>query len=174
MIEDCGNLSQTNSVPTRTRLCSGRDPALPGGGYPPLQYAEWSDQLELGIPLIDEQHKRFFDLAASFTGSGDEVRVMKTLATLSDYIRSHLREEEALMAAAKYPGLEEHCRLHADFRRMLADLLGRARQMSLDEIAEEVKYLINGWFYQHIVTVDFDYAPYLELGHASDPHLSPE
>jgi len=129
-----------------------------------LQYADWSDRLELGLPLIDEQHKRFFDLAASFSGNGDGVRVMKTLVILSDYIRSHLREEEALMAAARYPGLEAHRLLHTEFRLMLADLLGRARKMSLDEIGEEVKYLVNGWFYQHIITVDFEYAPYLVPG----------
>ncbi|WP_220634652.1 bacteriohemerythrin [Georgfuchsia toluolica] len=155
-------------------LTGGFNPSAPDERHPQLQYAEWSDQLELGIPLIDEQHRRFFDLAASFTGNGDGVRVMKTLVILSDYIRSHLRDEEALMKAAKYPGLEEHCRLHADFRRMLANLLGRARQMSLDEIAEEVKYLINGWFYQHIVTVDFEYAPYLVLNPPSHPHAPPE
>lgn len=165
-------MTDFRSVPTRP--AAGFGPSAPDERHPQLQYAEWSDQLELGIPLIDEQHKRFFDLAAGFAGNGDEVRVMKTLVILSDYIRSHLRDEEALMKAAKYPGLEEHCRLHADFRRMLANLLGRARQMSLDEIAEEVKYLINGWFYQHIVTVDFEYAPYLVLNPPSRPHAPPE
>jgi hemerythrin len=143
--------------------------SLAGKGRPALKYAEWSDRLELGLPLIDEQHKRFFELAASFNGNGDEVRVMKTLAILSDYIRSHLRDEEAMMAAAGYPGLEAHRSLHAEFRQLLADLLGRARKMSLDEIAEEVRYLVNGWFYNHIITVDFEYAPYLVPNHPSRP-----
>jgi hemerythrin len=98
---------------------------------PLLEYAEWSDRLELGIPLIDEQHRRFFDLAASLQNNGDEVRVMKTLATLSDYIRSHFRDEEILMEAAGYPGLAAHRLLHARFRQMLADLFRRARNMSL-------------------------------------------
>lgn len=152
-----------------SRLADGVDPSLQGGSRPALAYAEWSDRLELGIPLIDEQHKRFFELAASFDGSGDEVRVIKALAILIDYIRVHLREEEAMMAEAHYPGLEAHCRLHAELRHALAALLGRARKMSLDEIAKEVKHLVNGWFYQHIVTVDFDYAPYVMPGHSFRP-----
>ncbi len=155
--------------PTGTPLADELDPSPPREGRPVLQYADWSDRLEIGLPLIDEQHKRFFDLAASFSGNGDEVRVMKTLAILSDYIRSHLRDEEALMAAAQYPGLAAHCRLHAEFRHMLGDLLKRARKLSLDEIAEEVKYLVNGWFYQHILTVDFEYAPYVVPGHPFRP-----
>ncbi len=129
--------------------------------YPDLPIAEWSDRLELGIALIDEQHKRFFDLAASLNVGTDEIRVMKTLVTLSDYIRTHLREEEALMVAASYPRLAEHSHQHAQFRQMLGNLLSRARTMSLGEIADEVRFLINGWFYQHILTEDFAYAPYL-------------
>ena len=159
MIDD-GNVHLTYLLQT-----DESDPPFHSSSRPLLQYAEWSDRLVLGIPLIDKQHKLFFDLAASFSGNNDEVRVIKTLAILCDYIRIHFRDEEALMAAAHYPGLEAHCRLHADFRHKLAALLGRARQMSLDEIAEEVKHLINGWFYQHIVTVDCAYAPYVVPDH---------
>ena len=64
-----------------------------------VEYTEWSASLEVGLPLIDDQHRRLFALAASFEGDGDQIRVMKTLATLMDYIKSHLREEEELMAA---------------------------------------------------------------------------
>jgi hemerythrin len=96
--------------------------------YPVLTYADWSDRLEIGVPLIDGQHKRFFDLAASLNSGMDEIRVMKTLVILSDYIRSHFREEDALMAEVTYPRLSEHRQLHAQFRQMLGELLERARK----------------------------------------------
>lgn len=140
--------------------------SLPGVGRSLLQLAEWSERLEFGVPEIDAQHRQFYELAASFDGNTDQVRVMKTLALLSDYIRRHFRDEEELMAAWNYPGLKAHCRLHAHFRHMLADLFSRAGHMALDEIGEEVRYLINGWFSNHIVTVDFEYAPYVAPGHA--------
>ncbi|CAG4883972.1 protein of unknown function [Georgfuchsia toluolica] len=168
MTEDCEIILPK---PSRSSgISSGKelDPLLQSGHWPPLQYAEWSSRFELGIPLIDKQHRQFFDLVASFNGDDSEVRVLKALAILSDYIRIHLRDEEALMAAAHYPGLEAHCRLHADLRHMLAALLGRARKMSLDEIAAEVKYLINGWLSEHIITADLGFAPYV----ARDKHLA--
>jgi hemerythrin len=65
------------------------------------------------------------------------------------------------MAAVSYPRLADHRHQHAQFRQMLGNLLGRARTMSMGAIADEVKLLINGWFYQHILTEDFAYAPYL-------------
>jgi len=124
-----------------------------------LQLAEWSPRIEMGLPAIDEQHKQLFDLAATFSGNGDQIRVMQSLAMLCDYVKVHFREEEEMMVACQYPGLEAHLRLHAEFRRMLFQLLEDARHMSLDKIAEQVKFLINGWFYNHILIADFQYLP---------------
>jgi hemerythrin-like metal-binding protein len=146
---------------TKATRTDSVNPSPAAGGSSLLQLAEWSDRLELGVPQIDAQHRKFFELAASFNGQDDEVRVMKTLAILSEYIRRHFRDEEDLMAACHYPGRQTHCAQHAHFRHMLADLFARARKMSLDEIADEVRYLINGWFFHHIIKVDFEYAPYV-------------
>lgn len=121
----------------------------------------WSEKITFGIASIDAQHKQLFDLAASFSGNGDDIRVIKTLVILSQYIREHLREEEALLEESAYPGLAGHRQLHRQFREMLAALLESARRMSLDEIASAVQRLINGWFYQHILTVDAAYVDHL-------------
>jgi hemerythrin-like metal-binding protein len=119
----------------------------------------WPNSLEVGLPAIDEQHKRLFDLAASFRGNGNQIRVMKTLATLCDYANTHLREEEALLESIAYAALDEHKLHHARFRQMLRELLEESRRMTLDQIADRVEGLINGWFYQHILTVDADFVP---------------
>ena len=42
---------------------------------------------------------------------------------------------------------------------MLRQLLEDARGLSLDQIADRVEALINGWFYNHIMNVDRDYVP---------------
>jgi hemerythrin len=49
--------------------------------------------MEVGLPSIDEQHKRLFDLAASFRGQGSQIRIMKTLAMLCDHANTHLQAE---------------------------------------------------------------------------------
>ena len=121
--------------------------------------ANWSPAIETGLTEIDDQHRRLFELAASFRGEGDQIRVMKALATLADYANTHLRDEEAMLAAIGYSELEAHKALHRQFREMLRTLVGESRQMSLDSIAERIEELINGWFYQHILTVDAEYVP---------------
>lgn len=120
-------------------------------------FATWSPAIETGLPGIDAQHKQLFDLAASFRGEGDQIRVMKALAALADYTNTHLRDEEAMLDAIAYEGLQAHRQEHERFRRMLRELLDEARKLSLDQIADRIEALINGWFYQHILTVDAAY-----------------
>lgn len=119
--------------------------------------ANWSQAIVTGLPAIDSQHKALFDMAASFRGEGDQIRVMKTLTMLSEYANTHLRDEEAMLAAIAYAKLPEHRLLHQEFRRMLRELLDASRKLTLDEIADRIEDLINGWFYQHILTADAEY-----------------
>lgn len=121
----------------------------------------WSAQLELGMQSIDEQHRRLFALAATFGGSGDQVRVMKSLVTLCEYTREHFREEEYMLAAHGYPDLAAHKLEHAKFRGMLVELLEKAKSQSLDQTADDVRQLIGGWMYQHIMQRDLDYLPFI-------------
>lgn len=127
-----------------------------------LRLEDWSDKLAFGIDVIDAQHKQLFELAASFEGNGDQIRVMKTLALLGNYVKEHFREEEQLLERCAYPNLDAHRELHQKFRDMLLELLAEAGKMSLDEIADRVRYLINGWFYNHIMVADLDYVPLLK------------
>ena len=115
--------------------------------------------VEVGLPVIDMQHRLLFDLAASFRGQGDQIRVIKTLVALCDYANTHLRDEEAMLRLIAYPAFAEHKRQHVHFRRMLRELLEDSRKITLDQIAERVEVLINGWFYQHIMKDDADYMP---------------
>lgn len=119
--------------------------------------ATWSSTIETGLPEIDWQHRQLFELAATFRGEGDQIRVMKALAMLADYANTHLRDEEALLESIAYPGLEAHRALHRQFREMLRQLVEASRHMTLDSIADRIEELINGWFYQHILTVDAEY-----------------
>lgn len=118
---------------------------------------EWSDAFVVGIPVIDEGHRQIFDLDVSFSGSGDQIRVMKSLAMLCNYVKVHFREEEALMAASAYPGLAEHLQQHAWFREALFALLERAKIVSLDQLADEMHRLTNEWLHQHVLAIDAEY-----------------
>lgn len=122
---------------------------------------QWSPELEIGHVAIDRQHKKLFDLAASMVADRDHVRVMRTLAALSDYVIVHFRDEEKLLEDIGYPELAMHKKLHDGFRARLAKLYANAGGMTLEQIAEEVRRLIDDWLVKHIMVVDRDYTKYL-------------
>jgi hemerythrin len=124
-----------------------------------MRLADWSDKLVFGIERVDAQHKQLFELAATFEGNGEQIRMMKTLALLCGYVKEHFREEEQLLESCGYPLLADHRKLHLQFKGMLYELLQNAKHMSLDDVANQVQYLINGWFYNHIMVTDLDYVP---------------
>ncbi|MBI5109224.1 MAG: hemerythrin family protein [Rhodocyclales bacterium] len=121
--------------------------------------ADWSPAIETGLPEIDDQHRQLFELAATFRGEGDQIRVMRALSMLAEYASTHLRDEEAMLQAIGYPALESHREQHRLFRAMLSALLDESRHLTLDQIATRIEELINGWFYRHILTVDAEYVP---------------
>lgn len=133
---------------TRVQLRRSKLPARP---------PQWSSDIETGLPDIDRQHRHLFEIAATFHGEGDQIRVMKTLAMLVDYANTHLRDEEAMLTAIGYAGLDAHREKHREFRAMLRQLVVESRRMTLDQIAARIDELINGWFYEHILTVDAEY-----------------
>ena len=129
---------------------------------PAVPSADCSSVIVADVPRIDHQHRRLFELAETFVDGGDQIRMMKSLAILCDHVKTHFREEEEIMAATDFPGLEAHRRLHAECRTMLVELLAGAMHMSLDQIADEVRQLINGWIHNHILTADCEYVVHLK------------
>jgi hemerythrin len=79
----------------------------------------WSEDLAVGVTLIDEQHKALFkavdDLSeAMWKGEGKEA-VSKLVSFLGDYVIEHFGAEEKLMAKNDYPMYEGHRVLHIKF-----------------------------------------------------------
>ncbi len=140
----------------------------PSPGHDKRTYQEWSEQLTIGVPWIDGQHKHFFELAASIGREQDEDSVMSTLRRLSDYVNEHFRDEEGLMALYEYPGIDAHRKLHQQFRHKVADLLETAQELTLEEIAEEVRRLINGWLSRHIMTVDQELGTHIKTAETGE------
>lgn len=131
------------------------------GEYGQSTYVSRPTWLRVGVPLMDDQQKQIFELAGGLDSKTGQVRVMRTLSLLNDYVRNHFQQEEALMIESGYPGLHEHRKQHQEFRGMLAHLLGRARWMPLDEVVRELDSLIFEWLYAHITRDDFEYFPHV-------------
>ena len=83
---------------------------------------KWSKELELGIPEIDEQHKKLIDLINLFyTEPEESKKVERFLTELEDYINYHFSYEEAFMEKIGFPELPTHRKAHSMFKKIFAE-----------------------------------------------------
>jgi hemerythrin len=81
-----------------------------------LPQVEWTEDLEIGIPTIDEEHRTWIGLVADFCNASVEGRandaVYSALVEALRYTETHLSHEEAFMMENGYPYLEDHKAQH--------------------------------------------------------------
>lgn len=131
-----------------------------------MKKVEWTDDMSVGVELIDGQHRALFDrlnkLASAVERRQGEAEIAKTLGLLVDYTRLHFSAEEGFMQTHAYPGLEEHKVRHGEFRRMLTTI-----EQDLEEegatkgLADSIRLFIAGWLVNHIQSVDRDFGAFV-------------
>ncbi|MCU7959266.1 MAG: bacteriohemerythrin [gamma proteobacterium symbiont of Bathyaustriella thionipta] len=120
---------------------------------------EWSDEMKIGIAVIDGQHRRIFDYIKQLEGVEESNRretVAEVIELMLDYTLSHFAFEEALMEEAGYEYLEVHRGTHQAFSRQINAL--KQRFGSGDDVAQDVSDMLHAWLTNHIMDDDKSYA----------------
>jgi hemerythrin len=138
----------------------------------------WRDKYELGIPLIDSQHRELFRRVDTFfqtvrtTVPWDQKveRVNETLEFMKAYVVEHFKDEEAYQLEVGYPSYEAHRQKHQDMVRYVLDfseeyeVKGCDEQLMLNFAGKLLSWLIN-----HVAAEDQRIAAYaLSKGGADD------
>jgi len=121
---------------------------------------EWSSEFSLGFKLIDNDHKKLFELVNNFVyqlnkGQGKN-SLVKTFDELLDYTVIHFGNEERIFKKYNYPGLEEHQKEH----RELVDKLVKLNKDKQYIFAENVADFLTSWLVDHILGSDMQYVNY--------------
>ena len=129
------------------------------------QFAEWSDELSVGIEEIDVQHKILVELVNRLY---DETIVKKAELTVLDeilhelveYTIIHFAVEESLFRIFDYPATEIHTKHHDDLKLQVLDLQKKVRS---GEVTVNTKLLLflKNWLQHHILEEDKLYGPFL-------------
>lgn len=120
---------------------------------------QWTSELELGIPVIDSQHRRIVDYINHVEHAQknlDKHEIFEVLDELVDYTLSHFAFEENLMEEAGYPFSNPHKKVHRLFAKRVAAFQSRAK--SGEDITEELLHVLKAWLVNHIKCDDKDYA----------------
>ena len=119
----------------------------------------WQDDLNTGIEVIDDQHRRIVDminqLHAAQSGMS-RLAVGDVIDEMVDYTLSHFAFEEELMEEAGYPFCHAHKRVHEIFTRRVAEY--RMRFQAGEDVADELKNMLSRWLFNHIRNDDKAYS----------------
>lgn len=129
----------------------------------------WTDEYSLGISVIDEQHKHFFDIVNKIydllgnKGNQDEA-IRKVVIELMDYAYFHLATEEKYFTQFAYSDIANHMKYHTDFRLKSAEYLERINNGGADmpELLLEIDDFAKNWLSHHILVADKLYAPFFK------------
>lgn len=130
---------------------------------------QWSDDLAVGHPLIDAQHRSLFDRFGEFLAACGQRRgpddLRELLGYLDGYVKEHFREEEDLMARHTYPEADRH---RAEHRIFIEKLEGLKRELATSGPTVQVLIRTNKaliyWLTEHIREVDTKLAGFLRQG----------
>ncbi len=110
----------------------------------------WKTDFEIGVPAIDDQHKRLFAMLDALHRPDDQVKLNDLLLSLGRYIEEHFAFEENLMRKHAYPRITEHLVQHHE-------LIARYRAMTSgvdDQDPQAVgrtRMVVYAWFTRHIL-----------------------
>lgn len=122
----------------------------------------WTREMNLGIDVLDAQHRRIFDYIVQLDRGVDAVdiaSIRETFGDLKTYTETHFLFEESLMERAGYEGAELHARTHKVFTRRIWVLFRRFEQEGDLDAAREVSDLLIRWLMKHILEDDQEFVP---------------
>ncbi|THB68147.1 MAG: hypothetical protein D6E12_07125 [Desulfovibrio sp.] len=117
----------------------------------------WSDDLLLGIPAIDAEHRVLVRYAEEFQQGVkqgiDPEAVARLFDRLLDYTTRHFAHEEALMHENNYPDVEEHVAEHRRITRLVMELNRDRRYV----FPQSIGSFLRQWIIGHIQKTDQGY-----------------
>ena len=128
-------------------------------------FLEWNENLSVGVPSIDEQHKALLALLnelfdSTQAGRGQAV-LGKVLKELADYTVYHFKYEESLFAQTGYGAAPAHTKEHDDMVRLVQALRQKHEDGASEILSEELLRFLRRWLEIHIMGSDQKYGPHL-------------
>ncbi len=122
----------------------------------------WDASLNVGITIIDEQHKRIVDylnVLHDAISHKNREQVSEVIAGLINYTDSHFSFEESLMDKAGYPLSDAHKMVHKTFIKQMNSY--KTKHNEGNDISRELMSNLQIWLTNHIKKEDKDYVTYV-------------
>lgn len=120
----------------------------------------WDEKYSVGVVLLDNQHKRMFEvineLLDSINNNSTEEHLSHIIESLIEYKKFHFETEENYFKEFNYDGAEEHILKHKEFNSKLTALKEKYPNPTVDFAFDLVDFL-EDWLIEHLMVVDQKY-----------------
>jgi hemerythrin-like metal-binding protein len=127
---------------------------------------EWDNGMSVGIPEIDEDHKRFIllinELNRSIAERMKSTEIHKRLQHLIEDTERHFGREEIFFLDWGYPNAEGHASSHKQVLSSLKKIQDSFMPYGLDAEWLDAALVIKNMLISHILTEDMQYANYFK------------
>jgi hemerythrin-like metal-binding protein len=122
----------------------------------------WQPSYELGIPIIDEQHRGVVTIINSlFYGMQHkhaENILTSIISMIRDYTHIHFTLEEDFLMKCNFPDLDSHQLLH---KELIGELFHTVRASSFERDPYKFMDFLKRWWIDHICNKDRQFRDYL-------------
>ncbi|OPJ60353.1 bacteriohemerythrin [Clostridium chromiireducens] len=122
---------------------------------------KWKSDYEIGVSLIDEQHKKLFEIANSayellrndfYVDKYD--KIIEILSELKDYTVFHFKSEEEYMLSIGYKRFFSHKVEHENFINEINSINLAEIDENQDESVKDLLGFVVDWIDKHILDQD--------------------
>jgi hemerythrin len=118
-------------------------------------YIVWKHEYDLGIPIIDEQHRGIVttinSLYYAMQNKYGESILKPAIEMVNEYTHIHFKTEESFLEKCGFPDLEQHQELHEEIRIKLPRV-GKESLWNRD--AHQFMEFLKNWWLGHICEKD--------------------
>ena len=119
----------------------------------------WTPALSVGVGLIDDQHKTWFEKAEKLFEAGKNNQAKEYVGELLDfldsYTKKHFADEEKYMLSIRYPGYEEQRKAHTAFIAELTKLRNNYKESGGNiTVIINANHMVIEWLTKHISNMD--------------------
>lgn len=131
-------------------------------------YIRWIKDYEIGIHVIDYQHKKLVNLINDLHEANQRVDFKDDLLgvildELVDYACYHFATEEKYMDKVSYSNFEHHHKQHEAFTQKI-NLFKERFYLGKEKIDAELLEFLKGWLINHILKEDIQITHYVNTG----------
>lgn len=123
----------------------------------------WKDEYELGVPEIDNQHRRLFEMVEELDGiltekgqEGEKKEKCKNaIIFMKAYVIMHFTDEEEYQKKIKSPRYEIHHKKHCEFTDTIRRYEEQLIQCNFDlQIIRKFSEELDAWLVEHVTGED--------------------